>query len=122
ALSVGEPAGIGPDLAVMVAQRAPEAEIVAFADPEVLRERARLLGLPLRLRNWDSSATPRPEAPGHLAVAPVPLAHSATPGKLDAGNSSALLEALDRAWAACGQGECAGIVTAPLHKGIINDA
>lgn len=122
ALSVGEPAGIGPDLAVLTAQRAHEADIVAFADPLVLERRARLLGLPLTLEPYEPGRAPRPAAPGHLGVAPVPLAQPVTPGKLDASNVRAVLEALDQAWQACAGGDCAALVTAPLHKGIINDA
>ncbi|MGH8224629.1 MAG: 4-hydroxythreonine-4-phosphate dehydrogenase PdxA [Gammaproteobacteria bacterium] len=122
ALSVGEPAGIGPDLAVLAAQRAREFEIVAFCDPELLATRADALGLPLTLAEYDPTHSATPAAPGRLVVAPVPLATKATPGRLDAANAASVLAALDAAWSACTRGECAALVTAPLHKGIVNDA
>ena len=61
ALTPGEPAGIGPDLAVIQAQQSCRHELVAFADPVLLRTRAKDLGLPLRLRKVDLSAPPRQE-------------------------------------------------------------
>ena len=123
ALSVGEPAGIGPDLAVLAAQRARGYEIVAFADPELLAARAHALGLRLVLDVYDSHRTPEPpHEAGRLLVAPTPHVASAAPGRLDPANVQAVLAALAAACAACTHGECAALVTAPVHKGVINDA
>ncbi|MDN5864173.1 MAG: 4-hydroxythreonine-4-phosphate dehydrogenase PdxA [Gammaproteobacteria bacterium] len=122
ALSVGEPAGIGPDLAVLAAQRAHEEEIVAFADPDLLAARARTLGLPLTLEAFDTARPVRPAEPGQLTCAPVALARGAIAGRPDPANAHSLLAALDQAWASCIEGECAALVTAPLNKGVINDA
>ncbi|MGH8427663.1 MAG: 4-hydroxythreonine-4-phosphate dehydrogenase PdxA [Gammaproteobacteria bacterium] len=122
ALSVGEPAGIGPDLAVLAAQRAYGYKIVAFADPELLAARARALGLPLILGEYDPQQVSGPDEAGRLLIAPTPPVANAAPGRLDPANVPAVLAALDAAWAACTRGECAALVTAPIHKGVINDA
>jgi len=122
ALSVGEPAGIGPDLTVLAAQRARDFELVAYADPEMLRSRAEELGLPLTLETWRPGAPPTPSTAGTLRVVPVPLANPAIAGRLDPGNARGVLDALDAATDACLDGTTAALVTAPLHKGIINEA
>lgn len=122
ALSVGEPAGIGPDLAVLAAQRAHPWELLAFADPALLAERARLLGLPLRLLEGDPARTPVPTPAGVLRVRACALAQRAEPGRLDPDNAAAVLAALDAAARSCEGGESAALVTGPLHKAAINEA
>jgi 4-hydroxythreonine-4-phosphate dehydrogenase len=122
ALTPGEPAGIGPDLAVMLAQQTQARPLVAFADPELLRERAALLGLPLRVRELGGEMPTRPAEDGELYVHSIVLAASATPGQLDTANAGYVLETLEAATRACQDGRCSALVTAPVHKGIINDA
>lgn len=122
ALTPGEPAGIGPDLAVMLAQRARHTEVVAIADPSLLAARADLLGLPLTLRPFDASAAPEGDRAGTLCVAAEPLRVLARPGELDAGNAAYVLATLDTATDGCLDGTFAAMVTAPIHKGVINDA
>ncbi|MGD8909347.1 MAG: 4-hydroxythreonine-4-phosphate dehydrogenase, partial [Chromatiales bacterium] len=88
ALTPGEPAGIGPDLCVMLAQRPlPDTELVAFADPELLLRRAEQLGLKLELLPSHTDASPRPTQPGQLRVEPVSLRQEAVCGKLDPRNA-----------------------------------
>lgn len=122
AFTPGEPAGIGPDLAVRIAQRAQPAELVAVADPELLEQRARALGLPLRLiaADFDREATPSPA--GTLAVDPIRCARTAQPGVLEPANARYVLDTLDRAVDLCRDGRCDGLVTGPVHKAVINDA
>lgn len=122
ALTPGEPAGIGPDLAVMLAQRERANEIVAIADPELLAERATTLGLPLAVRPFEPDAAPRGDAPGSLCVAAEPLRARAVPGRLDPANAAYVLATLDRAIDGCTDATFAAMVTAPIHKGVINDA
>lgn len=122
ALTPGEPAGIGPDLAIALAQQPQSNEMVAFADPQLLQTRASQLGLPLRLREVDYSGKPRPLAAGELAVQPVPLAAPVTAGQLNPDNASYVLATLDAAISACKQSQCVALVTGPVHKGVINDA
>lgn len=121
ALTTGEPAGIGPELSLMVAASSmPVAgRLVAIGDRDLLAERARQLRLNVELPLL-SDSDPVPVArPGVLPVWPVPLRVPAIPGMLDAGNADYVLETLDRAIAACLDGRAQAVVTAPLHKGII---
>ncbi|MGH8274763.1 MAG: 4-hydroxythreonine-4-phosphate dehydrogenase PdxA [Gammaproteobacteria bacterium] len=122
ALSVGEPAGIGPDLAVLAAQRARDYELLAYADPALLSERAEQLGLPLRLEAGDPRTPPTASPAGTLRIIPMPLAMPAKVGHLDPANARSVLEALGAATDACVKGTAAALITAPVHKGIINDA
>ncbi len=125
AVTPGEPAGIGPDLLVQLVQdsnRLPaDCELVAVADPELLAQRALALGLPLTTSFWQPGSVAR-RANSHINVLPVSLAVSCTPGKLDTGNSTYVLQTLRHAAQACMDGDLQAMVTAPVHKGIINDA
>lgn len=120
ALTAGEPAGIGPDVLIQLAQRGSADEWVAYADPALLERRARLLGLPLRLRAVQEP--PGPTAPGELAIAPVPLACEERPGQPDVRNAGYVLATLRRAVDDCRSGRADALVTGPVHKGIINEA
>ena len=122
ALTPGEPAGIGPDLAIMLAQDAQVHEIVAIADPQLLQERAQAMGLPLRLREINPAEKPIASREGELAVLPVALAENAIPGKLDSRNANYILNTLDAAIEGCMAGTFAALVTGPVHKSVINDA
>jgi 4-hydroxythreonine-4-phosphate dehydrogenase len=119
-LTSGEPAGIGPDLALTVAARAIGCELVCLADRALLAERASSLGLTVALRSYEGVSCPH--VPGSLTVEHHRLACPARAGQLDARNTSYVLEQLERACAGARAGEFAAIVTAPVHKGIINDA
>ena len=125
ALTTGEPAGIGPDLIVALAQHAHElhaAQLIAIADPEFLSQRAQLLGLPLRVREWQPTLSPQPNQPGELLVAPVTLTAPVRAGTLDKTNARYVLRTLEVAADGCMNKQFDAIVTAPVHKGIINDA
>ena len=115
-LTAGEPAGIGPDLCVLLAQSSPAGRIVILADREVLVDRAAKLGLPFHVPDY---------VPGNdaaLSLLHVPVESSAVAGRLDAANSPYVLETLRRAVAGCMNHEFAGMVTGPVHKGVINEA
>ncbi len=122
ALTPGEPAGIGPDLAVMLAQQAQPHEIVALADPQLLEQRAQQLDLPLTLRPTDPQQAPRPLAAGELAIQPTSLRTPASPGQLDARNGHYVLGTLDAAIQGCQQGDFAALITGPVQKSCINEA
>ncbi len=122
AVTAGEPAGIGPDLVVRLARERWAGEIVAVADPDLLRERAVEIGLPLRILPFDPDAPPRSHVPGLLPVLAVPLRAAARPGRLRPENAAYVVETLERAARGCLEGHFAALVTAPVHKGIINDA
>ena len=120
ALTTGEPAGIGPDICIRLAQTPHAAELIAVGDPAVLEARARELGVPLTL---DSAEGPRrPQAPGLLRMLPVKTRKPVHAGQLDAGNAPYVIEMLSRAADGCLAGEFDALVTAPVHKGVINDA
>ena len=122
ALTPGEPAGIGPDLLVRLAQETCPAELVAVSDPELLQARAHLLGLPLVLRPFTVGAEPRPHVPGELLCDPVPLAVPVRPGHGDPAQAPHVLATLERAVGGCLSDHFQALVTGPVHKGLINDA
>jgi 4-hydroxythreonine-4-phosphate dehydrogenase len=121
-LTPGEPAGIGPDLAVALAQAPLDFALTAVADPELLLRRAEQLGLPLRPRIVAAPAAGLAAAAGELAVLPVALAVSAVAGRLDPRNAGYVLECIRRATAATLAGQADALVTGPVHKAVINDA
>ncbi|RMG32399.1 MAG: 4-hydroxythreonine-4-phosphate dehydrogenase PdxA [Gammaproteobacteria bacterium] len=121
ALTPGEPAGIGPDLVVQIAQRQWPWPLVAVADPRLLEARADQLGLPLRVLPYQEGTIP-PAAAGTLYVASIDLAEPAVPGRLDPRNAGYVLETLRHAAQGCLEGRYAALVTGPVHKGVINDA
>lgn len=120
ALTAGEPAGIGPDLCVMLAQTQRQQRIVVIADRDLLSARAQQLGLPLRIAEYDHDL-PATEA-GVLSVLHVPLAQPAQAGVLNPANGAYVLATLSRAISGCVAGEFAAMVTAPVHKAVINQA
>lgn len=122
ALTPGEPAGIGPDLTVQLAQQAQAVELVAIADPMLLQQRAEQLQLPLKLRYFDRLHAGRPTGHGELCVLPVDLAVDCQAQRLNPANAAYVLDTLNLAVQGCQQGDFAAMVTAPVHKGVINDA
>jgi 4-hydroxythreonine-4-phosphate dehydrogenase len=121
-ITPGEPAGIGPDLVVQLAQRDWPVELVICADATLLADRAALLGLPLQLRDYDPATAAVAQQAGTLTVLSLPLHAPVTPGVLTPLNGSYVVETLARACDGCLNGEFAALVTGPVHKGVINDA
>lgn len=121
AVTPGEPSGIGPDLIIQLAQQQWSAQIVAFADPVMLQQRAELLNLPLELLDYDESRQDI-QSPGQLYVVNIPTAVSVEPGTLNAENGQYVVETLRQASEANINGEFDAVVTGPVHKGIINQA
>ena len=119
AVTMGEPAGIGPDLCVRLAERRWPARLVAFGDIELLRERARRLSAGVRVIPYAQGSA---VTPGTFEVVQYPLAARVAPGRLDAANARYVLATLDAALARCIAGEFSAMVTAPVQKSAINDA
>jgi 4-hydroxythreonine-4-phosphate dehydrogenase len=123
AVTSGEPAGVGPELCLRLAERVVQglaARLVILADRDLLAERASAAGITgFVLRDWDPAL---PSLAGVIDVLHLPLALPAQPGKVNPANSRYVLQLLDRALAGCRSGEFAALVTAPVHKGVINDA
>ncbi|MBY5922393.1 4-hydroxythreonine-4-phosphate dehydrogenase PdxA [Ferrimonas balearica] len=122
AITPGEPAGIGPDLVIQLAQQDWPVELVICADPELMTQRAKLLGLPLSLRPYQPSQPAKPQQAGTLTIAPAKLAAPVKPGQLDENNSAYVVDTLKFACEHNLSGEFAAVVTGPVHKGIINQA
>lgn len=119
AITSGEPAGIGPELCAMLAQRSWPARLVLIGDRDLLQSRARLIGQTPR---WQDYAAGHSPAPGTLEVLHVPLAAPAAPGQLQVANAPYVLATLDHAIAGCQRGEFAAMITCPVQKSIINAA
>jgi len=118
ALVAGEPAGIGPELCIRLAQQPrTDCRLLAFADPDNLAQAAHALGLPFRALPPDAL----PARPGDLAVQPVALARPSRFGEPDPANAAAVIAALRAGAAACLEGRLDGIVTGPVHKAVINE-
>jgi 4-hydroxythreonine-4-phosphate dehydrogenase len=124
AVTSGEPAGIGPELAAMLAlrhrQQAFSARLVIVGDRELLVARAARIGAPVRYADYDAASFAPPA--GTVEVWHQPIAAPAIPGHPDATNSHSVLAALGRACDACATGLFSALVTAPLQKSVLMDA
>ena len=121
-ITSGEPAGVGPDACVGLAQRDWEADLVVAADADLLAATAAALGLPLTLERYDSSLPLKPHRSGALQVLHIPTSHKVTAGQPDARNAGYVIEMLNRACDGCTNGEFAAMVTAPVQKSTLMDA
>ncbi|MBX9753956.1 MAG: 4-hydroxythreonine-4-phosphate dehydrogenase PdxA [Pseudomonadaceae bacterium] len=123
ALTPGEPAGIGPDLCLLLAAQPQPQPLIAIASIELLAARASQLKLDVQLLPVSPDAWPTLPAPaGSLYVWDTPLQAPVTAGQLDPANAAYVLETLERAAHGCVNGDFAGMITAPVHKGVINQA
>lgn len=118
----GEPAGIGPDLVIQLAQRDWPVELVVCADATLLQERAAMLALPLSLIPYDAKQPAQPQRATTLTLLSEPLLAPVTPGQLCIDNGQYVVNTLARTCDGCLSGEFAALVTGPVHKGVINDA
>jgi 4-hydroxythreonine-4-phosphate dehydrogenase len=117
ALTAGEPAGIGPDLCALLSRAPLPGRIVIVGDGAVIRDRARLRGLP-----WDVPDYPGRDAAPKLSMLSIPTSVPVRAGRLDAANGRHVIQILDRAIDGCVSGEFDALVTAPVQKSTINDA
>lgn len=122
AVTAGEPAGIGPELLVRLAEAEWSAQLVAIADPDTLAKAAQALGKALAVTPFDADAKPATHRAGHLWVQAVPLARAVRFGQLDVENAPAVLRMLETAAQGAERGIFDAIVTAPVQKSILNDA
>ncbi len=116
ALTPGEPAGIGPELALAVAGELPFGEVALFADPQMLSERAHGLDQPVALKEWQPGEPPPTSG---VPVCRVPLERPVAPGAPEPRNATSLLRSLDEAIQAVHRGGCAALVTGPVNKEVI---
>ena len=121
AVTTGEPAGIGPDICLSLVNTPQASQCVFIACPELLKARAKKLGIPLKLQDWRGPTTNK-LADNTLYIRAVPTEAPVAAGQLNTANARYVLHTLDEAISGCQRGEFSAMVTAPVHKGIINDA
>ncbi|WP_104499982.1 4-hydroxythreonine-4-phosphate dehydrogenase PdxA [Acinetobacter indicus] len=116
----GEPAGIGPDICLHLADRVDERPVVVLADLAMLAQRAQVLNMPVELIEY-SGQTASSEK-GQLYVEHVPLQQAVVMGELNPQNATYVLEQLRRSADYAMSGKSVGVATAPVQKSVINDA
>lgn len=121
-ISSGEPAGIGPELILQQAQQACSGERIVIADRVLLEERAEKLKLPIKLIPYQPEKTTQASAAGELSLIHRPLKTPCKAGQLNPDNAEYVLDMLSLACDGCLNGEFNAMITAPVHKGIINEA
>ena len=121
AITAGEPAGIGPDLCVLLAERKTTAHVVFLADRALLMSRAALLGKRAEWPDFDPAKLTRLRV-GSVSVLHHPLLEKVMPGRLNSANSRYVLATLSSAVRGAMKADFDAVVTAPVHKGIINDS
>jgi 4-hydroxythreonine-4-phosphate dehydrogenase len=123
AITSGEPAGIGLDLCVLLAHQAIAAEIIIIANPTALAARAEQLGLAIKTNFFDKNKAPKVHAgDGSITLIPIKTEEEVITGQLNPSNGAYVIEMLSTATEGCLSGLFDAMVTAPVHKGIINQA
>lgn len=121
-LTLGEPAGIGPDIALKIASQPFPAEIVIVGSPALLEERAKLLGTSIELTEFSENKAALPNGLGKLTIVPLPLAKPSVPRQLNVANSEYVLKTLQVATTLCLQKKAQALITCPVHKAIIQQS
>jgi 4-hydroxythreonine-4-phosphate dehydrogenase len=121
-ITSGEPAGIGPDTCVSLAQSDWDCDLIVAGDAQLLASTAAALGLPLAIERYDTTLPRRLHKAGSLRVLHVPAKAPVVAGSLDPRNAAYVLSLLDRACDGCMNGEFGAMVTAPVQKSVIMDA
>jgi len=121
-ITSGEPAGIGPDLAILLATKPHACQIVTAGCPQLISERAKALNLSIDIRIFNEMEPRAAHQAGTLLLHPIPCAQSVKAGQLNATNSAYVIQLLDYAIAGCQSQLFDAMVTAPVQKSIINDA
>ena len=116
AFTPGEPSGIGPDIAIIYAQKAKKENLLVYCDPDVLIDRAKKLNLPIALKESESKNA------SELSIYPIKTSNKVLPGRLDPANSNYVLKTIKHATKDCLNGNCDGLLTGPVNKGVINES
>ncbi len=122
AITPGEPAGIGPDLTIQLAQKPWDAQLIVFASKALMQERAQMLNLPLELIDYQADQNQPIQQAGQLYIVDIPLSVPVIAGQLNSENGHYVVETLRQASEKNISGELHAVVTGPVHKGIINKA
>ena len=116
AFTPGEPSGIGPDIAIIYAQKTKRENLLVYCDPDVLIDRAKKLNLPITLKESESKNA------SELSIYPIKTSNKVLPGRLDPANSNYVLKTIRHATKDCINGNCDGLLTGPVNKGVINES
>ena len=126
AITTGEPAGIGPDLVIELASQTQQyqdkAQLVVVADKKMMQQRAHQLNIKIDFKDYDDSLSVTPNDSGEITILDTACTNDVVAGKLDKNNAEYVLDTLKTAALGCLNNQFDAMVTAPLHKGIINDA
>jgi 4-hydroxythreonine-4-phosphate dehydrogenase len=121
-ITSGEPAGVGPDACVSLAQTDWQADLVVAADVDLLAATAAALRLPISLQPYDPAQPAKSHRAGTLKVAHIPTQRPVVAGQPDSRNAAYVIAMLDRACDGCMNGEFAAMVTAPVQKSTLMEA
>jgi len=121
-ITTGEPAGIGPDICIALAQSPLPGRAAFLGDKRLIEQRASALGIDLTIRTLPGAAAAERHVDGVMQLIDVPVTATVEPGRLDPANAHYVLELLDRATEFCTRGDAAALVTAPVHKSVIDAA
>jgi 4-hydroxythreonine-4-phosphate dehydrogenase len=116
AFTPGEPSGIGPDISIIYAQKKQKEDLLVYCDPDILIDRAKKLNLPITLKESKSKNA------SELSIYPIKTSNKVFPGRLDPANSNYVLETIKHATKDCLNGNCDGLLTGPVNKGVINES
>ena len=116
AFTPGEPSGIGPDIAIIYAQKEQKENLLVYCDPDVLIDRANKLNLPITLKESESKKV------SELTIYPIKTSNKVLPGRPDPRNAVYVLETIKKATNDCLNGNCDGLLTGPVNKGVINES
>lgn len=122
AITPGEPAGIGQDLVLSIAQQAWPHQLVICGNKKALEQRAELLGLSISIKDYDSNVPAKTHQAGTLVVDNIELGTDVIAGELNEANGHYVLDTLRRAAQGNMDGKFDAVVTGPVHKGVINRA
>jgi len=122
ALTVGEPAGIGPEIIAKFSQTPSTHQRIVFSDPELLYARAKNIGISLVLNEFDSTKPARHQQANELDYVPIPLPATVVAGTLESANASHVLNTIKAATTFCLAGKVDALVTGPIQKSVINDS
>ncbi|NVK23459.1 MAG: 4-hydroxythreonine-4-phosphate dehydrogenase PdxA [Gammaproteobacteria bacterium] len=122
AITPGEPAGIGPDITLQIAQQGWDAQLIVIADKSLMLSRAEQLGLSIELIEFDPTSAPEKHQPGKLFIQHTPMEKAAVAGQLDDKNGHYVVDTLTLASQGNMDDIFDAVVTGPVNKGIINQA
>lgn len=121
-ITLGEPAGIGPDIVLQIAKEQWPAELVVVGDPDLLQTRATQLQIPIELADADLTKPPELHRTETLKITPVKLAAPCIPGELNPLNAQYVIRCLELATDYCTTQQADALVTGPIQKSILNAA